>query len=129
MDRQKVTCPLTYFAIGAQAHRKPAILLDSAHTKKVLPQGRFKIGNKTLATMIGKTNIPLNQEGKDIYVEEATEGATAISQGNNEFFRADDEFEAACADERASRARLHRVGNLVRHATGTASECDKDELE
>ena len=46
MNRQKVTCPLTYFAIGAQAHRKPAIPLDLAPNKQVLLQGWFKIYNK-----------------------------------------------------------------------------------
>ena len=35
MNRQKVTCLLTYFAWGAQARRKPAIPLDSAPTKQV----------------------------------------------------------------------------------------------
>ena len=43
---KKVTCPMTYFASGARARRKLAILLDSAPTKKVLTQGWFKILNK-----------------------------------------------------------------------------------
>ena len=61
IDRGKVTCPLTYFASGAQARSKPAMPLDSAPTKQVLPQGQFKIDNKPQATMSGKTNIIVNQ--------------------------------------------------------------------
>ena len=45
--------------------------------------------------MIGKTNILVNQESREGYGNEAAEGATAISQGDDKFDGADDEFEAA----------------------------------
>ena len=58
----------------------------------------------------------VNQESMESYGNEAAEGATAISQGEDEFDRADHKFEearaeenafdAACAEEIAERARL-----------------------
>ena len=71
MDRKKVTCLLAYFASGARARCRPSIPLDLEPTKKVLPQGWFKIVNKPQATMSGKTNRPVNQEGRESYGEEA----------------------------------------------------------
>ena len=66
--------------------------------------------------MSGKTNKLVNQEGRESYYDEAAEGATVISQGDDEVFGADDNFEAsraednafdaACAEEIAERARL-----------------------
>ena len=66
-----------------------------------MPQGRSKIYNKQQAIMSGKTNKLVNQEGREIYGDEAVEGATAISQGNDKFVRADDKFEAAFIEENA----------------------------
>ena len=43
-------------------------------------------------------------------------------QGGDEFVRAYDEFEAACAEESAVRARSQRVGNLAGHVTGAANK-------
>ena len=105
MDRRKWTCPLTYFSSGAQARRKPAIPMDSAPTKKVLPQGWFKIVNNLQATISEKTNRLVNQEGRESYGDEAAEGATAILQGNNKFVGAYEYFEATTTEESAARAR------------------------
>ena len=80
-----MTCPLTYFASGVQARHKLAIPLDLVPTKQVLPQERFKKGNKPQTTMSGNTNRLVNQEGRESYSNEATEGATAILQGDDEF--------------------------------------------
>ena len=74
-------------------------------------------------------NILLKQEGRESYGDEAVEGATAILQGDDEFVGADDEFEAACAGESATRARSQRAVNLSGHATGTANECEDDKAE
>ena len=73
--------------------------------------------------MSGKTNILVNQEGRDIYGDKDVDGATAISQGENEFIGADDKFEAACAEESVSRACSQRSGKLDGHATATSNEC------
>ena len=129
IDRRKVTCPLTYFVRGTQARRKPAIPLDSAPNKQVLPQGRFSISNNPQVKISCKMNILLKQEGRESYGDEAVEGATAILQGDDEFVGADDEFEAACAGESATRARSQRAVNLSGHATGTANECEDDKAE
>ena len=43
----------------------------------------------------------MNQESREDYGDEAAEGATAISQGDDEFDRADDEFEESHAKENA----------------------------
>ena len=64
MGRQKVTCPHIYVSGGAKAHCKLAIPLDSAPTKQILPQRRFKIYNNPQAKMSGKTNRLVNQEGR-----------------------------------------------------------------
>ena len=129
MDRQKVMFPLTYFSCGAQARRKPAIPLDLAPTKQVLPQGRFKISNKTQMTIIGKTNRLMNQEGRESYGKEAAVGNTAILQGNDDFVGAANEFEAACAEESTARERLQRAGNLTGNATGKANDYEEEKLE
>ena len=119
MDRKIVMFPLKYFASGAQALHKPAIPLDSAPTKQVLPQGRFKTANNPQATMNGKTDIMVNQEVRESYDNEAAEGATAIFQGDDDFVGAENEFEAACAEESAARTRSKRAGNMSGHAAGT----------
>ena len=82
--------------------------------------------------MSGKTKKLMNQDSREDYGDEAAKGATAIFQGNNEFDRADDEFDRACAEENAfnaarveesaSRARSRRAGNLARYAAGTENE-------
>ena len=41
----------------------------------------------------------MNQESRENYGDEAAEVATAISQGDNEFDGADDEYEEARAEE------------------------------
>ena len=81
------------------------------------------------ATMSGNTNILMNQENRESYVDEAAEGATAISQGDDKFVGVDKEFEASRAEESAARARSQRAGNLAVHAAGTANERKEDEAE
>ena len=49
--------------------------------------------------MSGKTNKLVNQEGRESYYYEAVEGATVISQGDDEVFGGDDNFEASRAEE------------------------------
>ena len=129
MDRQKVTCLLTYFASGAQACHKPAIPLDSAPNKQVLPQGRFSISNNPQVKISCKMNILLKQEGRESYGDEAAEGATAILHGEDEFVGVNNKFEAARAEESTSRARSQRAGNLFRNATGTTNEREEDKGE
>ena len=129
MDRKIVMFPLKYFASGAQALHKPAIPLDSAPTKQVLPQGRFKTANNPQATMNGKTDIMVNQEVRESYDNEAAEGATEILQGDENFFGADAKFEEARAEESATRARSQRAGNLAGHAIGTDTERKDNEEE
>ena len=72
MDIQQVTFSLTYFASGTWACCKPAMTLDSAPTKKVLPQGWFKILNKPKETMSGKMNRLMKQEVRASYGDKAT---------------------------------------------------------
>ena len=127
MERQKVTFPLTYFSSSAQARRKPSIPLDLAPNKQVLPQGRFKIDNKPQANMSGETNRLVNQEGRDSYDDEAAEGATEISQGDDKFVRADGEFVASRTEESAVRARSQRAGNIAGQANDTANERKEEE--
>ena len=79
-----------------------------------------------------KTNKLMNQEIKEDYGNEATEGATEILQGNDEFDGADDEFEEARAEEnafdparaeeRAASSRSQRAWNLDGYATGKAND-------
>ena len=45
-----------------------------------------------------KTNKLVSQESREEYGKEAAEGATALSQGEEEFDGAGNEFEEACAD-------------------------------
>ena len=71
--------------------------------------------------MIWNKNRLVTQERRESYGDKAAEDATAISQGDNEFVGADDEFEAAHAEEITTRERLHRSGNLAGHVTGTAN--------
>ena len=49
--------------------------------------------------MSGKTNKLVNQEGRESYYDEAAEGATVISQGDDKVIGADDDFEASGAEE------------------------------
>ena len=51
--------------------------------------------------MRSKTNNLMNQDTREDYDDKAAEGATAISQGDNEFDGADDEFEESRAEENA----------------------------
>ena len=46
----------------------------------------------------------ISQESRAHYDEEAAEGATSLSQANKEFERVDEEFEEACAEEKAFNA-------------------------
>ena len=74
----------------------------------------------------------INQEGKRDYVEEAAEETKKISQGDDEFDGADDEFEEERAEEIAfdrelaeesvARARSKRARNMDGYATGTAND-------
>ena len=87
--------------------------------------------------MSGKAKKLINQESREDYGKEATEGATLLSQGDEEFDRADDEFEearteenafdAARVEESAARARLQRAGKIFGYATGTANEPEEEE--
>ena len=62
-----------------------------------------------------------------------------MSQGDEGFNREDDEFEearaeenafdAACAEERATRASSQRVGNMAGYATATANDPEEEEEE
>ena len=84
-------------------------------------------------------NKLVNQEGRESYGDETSEGVTAILQGSNEFVGSDKEFEAerteenvfdaVRAEESTERERSQRSGNLFRHATGTAKEREEDEAE
>ena len=65
--------------------------------------------------MSGKENKLISQESRKDYSKEAAEGATSLSQGDEEFDGVDEEFEearaeenvfdAACAEESAVRSR------------------------
>ena len=78
--------------------------------------------------MSGKANKLISQESREDYGEEATEGATALSQVDKEFDGADDKFEEACtkenafdaahAEDSAVRSRSQRAGNMARYVTG-----------
>ena len=92
-------------SVAHEARHKPAILLNSAPTKQVLPQGQLNIVNNLQATMRGKKNRLVNQEGRESYGDEAAEDAKAISQGNNEFVGANNKFEAARAEESTEKVR------------------------
>ena len=116
MNRRKVTCPLTYFASGVRACRKPAVPLNLVPIKQVLPQGWFKIVNKPQTTMSGKTNILVNKEVRKSY-------------GDDKFIRADDKFDAACAEESTARERLQKAGNLAGRVMGAATERREDNAE
>ena len=87
--------------------------------------------------MSGKTNKLVNQYIREIYGDEAAEGATAILQGDDEFVGADDAFETARAEEnvfdtvRAEesgvRACSQRAGKLDGHTKGTKNKRKEDE--
>ena len=89
--------------------------------------------------MRGKSNKLISQENRKDYGEEAAEGTKALSQGDDKFDGADDEFEearaeenafdAAHAAERAARARSQRAKNMAGYATGTANEPEEEEEE
>ena len=51
--------------------------------------------------MSGKTNKLVNQKSREIYGDEAAEGATAISQGDNKFDGAYFEFEEVRTEDKA----------------------------
>ena len=51
--------------------------------------------------MSGKTNKLISRESRKDYGEEATEETKALSQGDDEFDGADNQFEEACAKENA----------------------------
>ena len=81
----------------------------------------------------------MNQESRDRYGDESTEGATEISQGEDKLDGADEIFEeahtdenmfdVACAEEIVARANSQRVRNLYRHVTETNNERNEDEEE
>ena len=81
----------------------------------------------------------MNQDIRESYDDKAAEGATAILQSDDEFDRADNEFEAAGAEEKAfdaagaeereARACSQRAGNLAGHATGTANELKEEKVQ
>ena len=87
--------------------------------------------------MSGKTKKLMNQEIREDYGDEATEGTASIFQGDDEFNGADGEFEEECAEEnefdaaraeeRAARERSQRAGNLDGYAMGTADDPKEDE--
>ena len=86
--------------------------------------------------MSGKPNKLVNQESRENYGEEAAEGTTAILQGDDEFYGADNKFEESRAEENAfnairteesaARERLQRAGILSGHATGTENKPEED---
>ena len=82
--------------------------------------------------MSGNKNWLVKQESRESYGDEAVEGATAISQGNGEFDKADDKFEEARAEDNSfnaerkgeitARTCSHRADNLAGHAKGKKNE-------
>ena len=86
-----------------------------------------------------KTNKLISQEGKKDYGEKAVEETKIISQGDDEFDSADNEFEEAlaeenaflraCAEKSAARAPLQRERNMTRYATVTANDPEEEEEE
>ena len=89
--------------------------------------------------MIGKGNKLITQEIRKDYGEEAAEGIKALSQGDDEFGGAENEFEearaednvfdAVRAEESAARACSQRAGNMAGYATGTANNPKEEEEE
>ena len=89
--------------------------------------------------MSGKKRRLVNQESRESYGYESTEGATKMFQGIDKFVRVDNAFEAAhteenafeaaCSEESVARDHFQRAGNLVGHATGTANDREEDGSE
>ena len=89
--------------------------------------------------MIGKTNKLMKQDNRENYGYKAAEGAALISEGDDKFKGADEEFEearaeesvfdAASIEEGAARESSQSARNLAGHVTGTASEREEDEEE
>ena len=71
----------------------------------------------------------VTQEVRERYGDEASAGATVISQNRNEFTEAAANFDAAILEESAVRAQLQREINLTDHATGAFDERDEDKTE
>ena len=89
--------------------------------------------------MSGKTNKLISQESRKDYGKESAEEAKALSQGDNEFDRADDEFEETRPEEKvfdrtrteesAARARSQRARIMAGYLTGTANNPKEEEEE
>ena len=89
--------------------------------------------------MIGKTNKLISQEISKDYGEEAADETKALSQEDDKFDGAGEEFEesraeenafdAVCAEERAARAHLQMARNMDGYATGTANDPEEGEEE
>ena len=87
--------------------------------------------------MIGKGEKLIIQQSRKDYGKEAVESNKALSQGDNEFDGADDEFEearaeqnaldTARAEQRAARARSQMARNMDGYATGTVKEPEEEE--
>ena len=87
--------------------------------------------------MSSKTNKLISQKSKKDYGKEAAEETKALSQGDNKFNRADDEFKEARAEDNAfdraraeestARARLQRARKMAGYVTGTANDPDEEE--
>ena len=89
--------------------------------------------------MIRKAKKLIIQERRKDYGEEAVEGTKALSQGDDEFNGADDEFKearaeenafhAARAEDSAERSRSQRAGNMDGYEMGTAKNPKEEEEE
>ena len=87
--------------------------------------------------MSGKGNKLISQEIRKEYGEEAAEGTTVLSQGDNKFDGVGNEFEeeraeenavnVARTEENAARARSQRAGNMAVYATVTMNEPKEEE--
>ena len=89
--------------------------------------------------MSGKENKLIIQESWKDYGEEAAEGTKALSQSDDKFDRAEEKFEeshaeenmfeAARAEEKASRAQSQRARNLAEYTTEMAKDTKGEEEE
>ena len=89
--------------------------------------------------MSGKTNKLIIQEISKDYGEEAAEGTKVLSQGDDKFDGADEEFEEARVEENAldagraeesvARARSQRARNMARYVMGTVNDPKEEEEE
>ena len=87
--------------------------------------------------MSRETNKLVSQESRKDYCEESAEETKSLSQGDEKFDGADEEFEESRAEENAfdvaraeestARARSQRARNMVGYATGTANEPEEEE--